>query len=146
MARWIGSGGEVKNTGVKDLTGTSHNERGKTRTENLDDMIHYLEYAKYSGGQAARVDVEQEEYWATLLRHLLMEKFIYNIYPIYEERKIIGVVFHCNCGYESEVRFIHSDFKVGNQDSCEITKRCRCGFTKERENDILEYLGFIIDG
>jgi len=152
MARWKGSNDVVKRTSVIDLTGTSFNERHKTNTRNLDDIIHYLEYAKDSGYQAARVDQEQEEYWATLIRHLLMDKVIRNLIPLYEEigcppisSKILGIRFTCsNCGCEGEMRFTHSNFKVGMQDGYEITQHCNCGVTKSRENDIIEYLKYVI--
>ena len=72
--RWISRNGEVKRTNIKDLSGTSFNERRQSDQRNLDDLIHYLEYRKSSGYSATRVSIEQEEYWALLLRKLLMEK------------------------------------------------------------------------
>ena len=148
MERWKGNDGEVKTTGEKDLTGTSFNERCKTNTRNLNDMIRYLEYAKDSGYPAARVDVEQEEYWAMLIRHLLMDDVVHNLIPIYKDNtnKLLGVRFMCsNCGIVCEMNFVNNVYVVGNQDYYEITKHCRCGTTKYREDDIIEYLEYIID-
>ncbi len=137
MIKWIGNSGEIKTTAEKDLTGTSFNERCKTNTRNLDDLINYFEYAKNSGYPAARVDVEQEEYWSTLLRHLLMEKVINDLVPLYAEGKIFGIAFGCShCGYDCI-----AEFRVRN----EITQHCNCGITKLRENDIIEYLTYIIN-
>lgn len=139
MTRWIGSNGIVENTGAKDLTGTSYNERSKTRIKNLDDMIHYLEYAKYSGEQAARVDVEQEEYWAKLLRHLLVEKIIQIDSLIRDDSGIlVGMTFNClKCNW-------HSKIERGIE-FYDIESQCVCGNIKSRCDDIREYLVDIIE-
>lgn len=139
MARWKGNNGKVERTSDVDLTGTSFNERSKTNTRNLDDMITYLEYGKDSVYEAARVSKEQEEHWAMLLRHLLMDKVIDNLIPLYEERLIIGVRFTClTCGLSSEMKYDHL---LGDYT---ISKDCNCNVTKLRKDDIIEYLEYII--
>lgn len=146
MEKWKGSSGEVRNLESIDLTGMSFNERCKKNKLNLDDMIHYLEYAKDSGYSAARVNIEQEEYWASLIRHLLMDKVVDLLVPLYENSMICGVRFVCqSCGTCGEMKYVHNEFKVGNQDSYEIIQHCHCSISKERENDIIEYLDYIID-
>lgn len=124
MERWIGSNGITKKTSEKDLSGTSFNERSKTDTRNLDDLIRYLEYS----GQAARVDIEQEHHWALLLRDLLIRDTI-TIKTLTEEGYSS---FQCNkCGKYMEYRWYpHSD-------SFEIIDPCE--HIENRECDLIEF-------
>jgi hypothetical protein len=139
----------MKWVGKMDDKNFEWQERAKTNTRNLDDLIHYLEYRKNTGYPAARVDFEQEEYWAMLLRRMLMKEVINNLVPFYDgntHNKLTGIKFTCsNCGYRVELRYTHNEFNVGKQDDYEIGMHCNCGLTKAREEDIKEYLGYMID-
>lgn len=73
--RWIGSHDWKRANDVIDGY-PSRNERSQTDTEDLDDLINWLEYGKTSGYIAARNSKEQEEHWATLLRNLLCKDLI----------------------------------------------------------------------
>ena len=75
--RWVGSHGCVSSDESVDGK-LSFNERCHTETQDIDDLIHWLEYAN-TGYPAARQTVDQEEYWAKLLRNLLCEKLIKNL-------------------------------------------------------------------
>lgn len=124
-------------------------KRAKTNTRNLDDLIHYFEYAKDTGYTAARVDLEQEEYWAILLRRLLMKDVINYLVPLYDQsvnNMLIGIKFTCsNCGHEGELTSVYNELKVGNKDDYEISMHCDCSLTRIREEDIKKYLEDIMN-
>lgn len=138
----------MKWVGKLDDKNDEWRERAKNNTRNLDDLIHYLEYAKDTGYPAARVDIEQEEYWAILLRRLLMKEVIGNLTPLYDEHEhnnLVGIIFVCsNCGYRGELGYVRNISKAGNQYSYEIMVHCNCGITKERAEDIKDYLKYVI--
>ncbi len=138
---WIGQRGTVMNLTDVDRTGTSYMDRYSSNKRNLDDLINYLEYAKDTGFCAARADLEQEEYWAQLIRDMLMFDIISRGVFMYEDKefkKCVGVTFRCTlCGYISTL----SLNKEKNE--YEIISG-KCSHISERENDIVEYLTRII--
>ena len=88
--RWIGSNDwETINESING--NLSFNERCHTETQDLDDLIHWLEYAN-TGYPAARQTVDQEEYWAKLLRGLLCEKLIKELHFLKD-----GCAFEFRC-------------------------------------------------
>ena len=86
--RWIGNhDGKTSNQYVDGYS--SFNERCKADTQDLDDLIHWLEYAN-TGYPAARQSVEQEEHWAELLRDLQCEKLV-------KELEFNAYYYKCKC-------------------------------------------------
>ena len=72
--RWVGSHGRVRSD--ESVNGNfSFNDRCHTDTQDIDDLIHWLEYAN-TGYPAARQSVDQEEHWAKLVKNLLCEKLV----------------------------------------------------------------------
>lgn len=139
---WIGQRGIMKDLSDVDKTGTSYMDRHFLNKRNLDDLINYFEYEKDTGFRAARADLYQEEYWAQLLRDMLMFDIINRGVFIYEDKefkKCIGMTFKCiSCGYVSTLSFDkeNSEYKIIGD---------RCSHISERDNDIVEYLTRIIE-
>ena len=50
-------------------------ERIKTNTQNLDDLVRWLEYGKTTGFTAIRNSREQEELWGLQLKELLAKGY-----------------------------------------------------------------------
>jgi hypothetical protein len=128
--RWIGSHDWKRSTDVVDGY-PSFNERGKTETQDLDDIIVWLEYGITSGYIAARQSKGQEEYWAELLRNLLCEKLIKELI-IFDNNS-----FECKCCVCDAVikGWIH------DEETCEPTINCTfCEHLYLRENDIYQYI------
>lgn len=92
--RWIGSHEWKRSTDVIDGY-PSFNERRKTETQDLDDIIIWLEYGKTSGYIAARQSKEQEEYWAGLIRNILCEKLIKEL-MFFSDNTFQFKCTHCN--------------------------------------------------
>ena len=72
--KWVGSHNWNRADDVIDGY-PSFNERCRTDTQDLDNLIRWLEYAS-TGYPAARQTICQEEYWAGLLRNLLCKELI----------------------------------------------------------------------
>lgn len=107
----------------------SFNERCHTETQNLDDLIRWLEYAN-TGYPATRQTVDQEEYWARLLRNLLCEKLIKNL-AFFNNN-----TFECKCK-SCNLKFNGTITTDGK--NIEIDKT-PCIHIKNRFLDIIQYI------
>jgi hypothetical protein len=127
--RWVGIHDWERSNDIIDGY-PSFNERTQTNTRDLDDLIHWLEYAN-TGYPAARQTVDQEEYWAGLLRNLLCEKLIKELI-VFDDNS-----FECKCSVcDARVRgWVH------DEETCEPTINCTfCEHLYLRENDIYQYI------
>jgi hypothetical protein len=140
---WVGSHDWKRSTDVVDGY-PSFNERGKTETQDLDDIIVWqtetqdlddiivwLEYGKTSGYIAARQSKKQEEHWAGLIRNILCEKLIKELI-IFDDNS-----FECKCCVCDAVikGWVH------DEETCEPTINCTfCEHLYLRENDIYQYI------
>ena len=126
--RWIGSHGCVSSDERVDGN-LSFNDRSHTETQDIDDLIHWLEYAN-TGYPAARQSVDQEEYWAKLLRNLLCEDLVkhlvfFNDYTFECRCKL------CNLKFNGDITTDGLKLGINN---------VPCEHIKDRFSDIVQYI------
>lgn len=136
MVRWIGS----NNPNGFDTAESGFNRRCKENRQDLDDLIHYLEYVKDTGRQATRVDIKQEEHWATLIRDLLVEKIIKNV----TSEGLFGLfggsyeIVRYECAKCESPAWVSLDSK--SKQIIAMSEGCTCGTVKMRIADIVDYI------
>lgn len=126
---WIGSHNWERSTDI--INGyPSFNERTQTNTQDLDDLIHWLEYT-HTGYPAARQSVKQEEYWAKLIRNILCEKLIKEL-VFFEDNS-----FQCRCCLCND-RIIGIVCVQNENISIKVSIKCNC--IDSKMTDILNYI------
>ena len=126
--KWLGS--EPCETTSESINGhPSFNERCHTNSQNIDDLIHWLEYAN-TGYPAVRQSVDQEEYWAKLLRNLICEHLIKDL-VFFIDNAFIFKCSHCNAIVEGNIT--PEEMNVG------IIK-VPCEHIKDRFPDIIQHI------
>ncbi|MCK5386528.1 MAG: hypothetical protein KAJ39_05050 [Gammaproteobacteria bacterium] len=128
--RWIGSY-EWETADQNIDRNLSFNERCHTETQDIDDLIHWLEYAN-TGYPAARQSVDQEEYWAKLIRNLLCEKLIKHL-VFFDDSSYQCNCSHCNAIFRGTV--YHEDVT-----DVTVTIGMLCEHLESRKTDILLYI------
>ena len=138
--RWIGS--HKWETSDESVDGNlSFNERRHTETQDLDDLIHWLEYAN-TGYPAARQSADQEEHWGKLVRNLLCEKLIkeFDVFYDYalgsEWYKFECTCSNCNYGMRGSIFIPIADCFHNTKVTIDIVCDCLEG----REPDLLQYI------
>lgn len=131
--RWIGSHDwETSNQSIDGYP--SFNDRCKTDIQDLDDLVHWLEYAN-TGYPAARQSVDQEEHWGKLVRNLLCEKLIW-------ELVFFGAnTFRCKCTHCNHI--IEGTIYIPEMDHVKntiVTIDTLCDCFEGREPDLLQYI------
>lgn len=129
--RWIGRHGNWERSNESVDGYPSRNERNKTDTLDLDDLINWLEYA-HTGYHAARRTIEQEEHWARLLRDMLCESLVKSLIFWGEYR--FG--FQCKECYTINRGFIN--VAESNKSTIVMTEKCDC--LKSRKSDMEYYI------
>lgn len=131
--RWVGS--HNWETSDQSIDGNlSFNERCHTDTQGLDDLIHWLEYAN-TGYPAARQSVDQEEYWAKLVRNLLCEKLIWEL-VFFKDNTFRCKCVHCHHIMEGTMYIPETDCVQYTR----VTIDTLCDCLKGREPDLLQYI------
>ena len=124
--RWIGSHDWKRSDDVIDGY-PSRNERNQTDTLDLDDLIHWLEYA-HTGFPAARHSIQQEEHWAELIRNMLCEKLVHQLI-FFEDN-----TFECRCNHCNNI------IRGNVYDDITVTISFGCDCITPRELDISAYI------
>ena len=128
--RWVGSHGNWKRSNESIDGYPSRNERSQTDTQDLDDLITWLEYGKTSGNIAMRQSQKQEEYWGKLVRSIICEKLTEEL-AFFEDGSF---EFICSqCGYITCGSSTGDDFIL-------TSDLCKC--LASRESDILQYVAY----
>lgn len=127
--RWVGSHNWERSTDIIDGY-PSRNERSQTDTQDLDDLINWLEYNN-TGYPAMRQSVTQEEYWAKLVRNLLCKKLVREL-VFFEDNS-----FQCRCNYCND-KILGIICIQGQNISVKISVKCEC--IEYRITDILTYI------
>ena len=128
--KWVGSAPcEWTNESINGEL--SFDERSHTDSQNLDDLIHWLEYAN-TGYPAVRQSVDQEEHWAKLLRNLICETLI-NDLVFFIDNTFIFRCSHCNTIVEGNITA--EGMNVG------IIK-VPCEHIKDRFPDIIQHITY----
>ena len=134
--RWVGSHGNWKRSNESINRYSSRNERSQTDTQDLDDLIIWLEYGKTSGNIAARQSQEQEEYWGKLVRNILCEKLVKELVFFKDGPFEYFHIICSQCGKTMCGSITDNDFIVTNV-------FCKC--LSSRESDILQYVAYRFD-
>ena len=131
--RWVGSHNWKRSTDIIDGY-PSRNERSQTDIQDLDDLVHWLEYAN-TGYPAARQSVDQEEYWAKLLRNLLCNKLIKNL-MFYHDNTFDCKCTQCNHLMKGTIYIPEKDYVKNTT----VTIGMLCDCLEKRESDLLQYI------
>ena len=138
--RWIGSHNwETSNQSIDGYP--SLNDRCKTDIQDLDDLVHWLEYAN-TGYPAARQSAGQEEHWAKLVRNLLCERLIkeFDVFHDYalssEWYKFECTCSNCNYGMRGSIFISIADCVQHTK----VTIDTLCDCLEGRELDLLQYI------
>ena len=131
--RWVGS--HNWETSDESVDGNlSFNERCHTETQDLDDLVCWLEYAN-TGYPAARQSAGQEEHWGKLVRNILCEKLIKEL--VFFEYN----TFKCECTICNYI--IRGTIYVPEWDCIQnttVTIDNLCDCLEGREPDLLQYI------
>lgn len=134
--RWIGSHDWKRSTDV--INGyPSRNERSQTDTQDLDDLIIWLEYGKTSGYIAARQSKEQEEYWGKLVRGILCRELIIELKFFHDGPFNYFHIICSQCERTMCGSVMFGESNTGN-DAIFTNNLCEC--LVSRESDILQYV------